>query len=262
MHSLGARLAVAYAVFALAAPLAAQTIVHVKTVSSTGAALTSTGGTVMLDVPAAGVAAGSTLIVLTSTTGSGSSVMPTATDTKGNTYSPVFAASVAGSRRVSVIRSAVTTPLVDADVITVAWAAFTETTAGVISARAEEFDNIVTVSPLDLTASNSGTSTTPSVTDPGPTSQANELVLAAFGTIAPNTTFTAGAGYTAIPPSCFIGGAGTLTACLYPEFKVVNSIGAQTADGTFLNSVSWVGALVTFRDEVVPVELQTFTIDD
>jgi hypothetical protein len=159
-----------------------------------------------------------------------------------------------------VIRSAVTTPLVDADVISVAWAAFTETTAGAITAQVEEFDNIVTMSPLDLDSSNSGTSSTPSVTDAGPTSQANELVLAAFGTIEPST-FTAGAGYTATVPSCFVPAPGTLTACLYIEFKVVNAIGAQTADGTFLSSVSWVGALVTFRDEVVPVELQTFTID-
>jgi hypothetical protein len=257
-----ARLTGLSAILALAAaPLAAQTVSHVKTVTTNGAPLTAAGGTLILDVPATGVAAGNTLIVSISTTGSGSSVMPTATDTKANSYSPVFAHSVAGSRRVSLLRSTVATSLVDADTISINWVAFTETTAGVIAAQVDEFDNIAAVSPVDLFEGASGTGTTPSVTDAGPTSQANELVLGAFESIG-NTTFTAGTGYTAAPPTCFIGGAGSLTTCVYVEFKVVNATGPQTADGTFLNSVAWAGALVTFRDEVVPVELQTFTVDD
>ncbi|HZI64316.1 MAG TPA: hypothetical protein VFE44_06020 [Thermoanaerobaculia bacterium] len=262
MNVPGARLAGLSAILALAAaPVAAQTISHVKTVTFGVSSLAAAGGTIMLDVPAGGVAAGNTLIISISTTGSGSSVMPTATDSKGNAYSPVFAHSVAGSRRVSLIRSAVTTSLLDADTISISWAAFTETTAGVLVAQVDEFANIVAVSPLDLFEGASGTGTTPSVTDAGPTSQANELVLGAFGSIG-NTTFTAGAGYTALPPTCFIAGAGTLTTCIYVEFKVVNAIGGQTADGTFLNSLPWVGALATFRDEVVSVELQTFRVDD
>src|SRR5438876_3295455 len=187
-----ARLAIA--TLALLLPLAASearaVIVFVKNIGTNSSATTDT--TITVTVPAAGVAAGHSVVLTLAVADASEGV--TATDSKGNTYS--LAADITPSNVRTVILAAHNvTALVSGDTITV-----THPSASVRALSANEFSGLSPTSALDQMHTATGSSTAPSSgATAAATSEAAELLLGAMGVAGPiSDTFTAGTNYTAL----------------------------------------------------------------
>src|SRR5581483_10630738 len=136
-------------------------IAFVQTIGTRAA--TATGTTLSVTVPAAGVAAGDTVILSFTMPDAGPGIG--AADSRGNVYA--------------------------VDTITV-----TYPSAPVAALSASEFSG---VAGLDQTQVGTGTNTAPTTAVTAPTTSPNELLIGAIGTDGPATdTFTAGTGYVAL----------------------------------------------------------------
>ncbi len=125
----------------------------------------------------------------------------------------------------------------------------TVTTTNSISARAmsvTEFSSLVTSATLDQTQKNNGTGTTPTSTATSTTTVANELLIGAIGIEDKNDTLAPGTGWTGLPKDSTGTGAPDSNITIAPEYQIVTSTGAYTADGT-IGSNDWAAAIATYK---------------
>src|SRR5947207_3081824 len=179
---------------ALLLPLAASEaragIGFVKNIGTNSSA--TTGTTIAVTVPAAGVATGDSVILTLAMADASGGV--TATDSKGNTYSLAADITNASNVRTVILAAHHVTALVSGNTITV-----THPSASVRALSANEFSGLSPTSALDQTHTATGSSTAPSSGATAATTEAAELLLGAMGvggTI--SDTFTPGASYTAL----------------------------------------------------------------
>src|SRR5438094_8620290 len=187
-----ARLAIA--TLALLLPLAASearaVIGFVKNIGTNASA--TTGTTIAVTVPAAGVATGDSVILTLAMADASGGV--TAIDSKGNTYSLAADITNASNVRTVILAAHNVTALVSGDTITV-----THPSASVRALIANEFSGLTPTSALDQTHTATGSSTAPSSGASAATTEAAELLLGAMGVAGPiSDTFTAGTNYTAL----------------------------------------------------------------
>src|SRR5438094_7250327 len=185
----------AIATLALLLPLAASearaVIAFVKNIGTNSSA--TTGTTIAVTVPAAGVATGDSVILTLAMADASGGV--TAIDSKGNTYSLAADITNASNVRTVILAAHNVTALVSGDTITV-----THPSASVRALSANEFSGLSPTSALDQTHTATGSSTAPSSgATAAATSEAAELLLGAMGVAGPiSDTFTLGASYTAL----------------------------------------------------------------
>lgn len=194
-------------------------------------------------------AVGETIIGAIAMVGSGS-VFPTITvsDTRGNTWQTDGAGVINGTTvSIRMFSTRVTTALQIGDTVTVTMSN-TRVRAAVIG---EAFDDVDTGTRLDQHTTAASSGTTLSVGPTGVTTEAEELVVAAFGYAGlPPATMVAGAGYTA---SQTVGtSAGSSDRGVALEWKYVNATGTQTADATVPASTTWVGQIATYKATLAP----------
>src|SRR5947199_1936204 len=251
----------AIATLALLLPLAAAEaragIAFVKNIGTNASA--TTGTTIAVTVPAAGVATGDSVILTLAMADASGGV--TATDSKGNTYSLAADITNASNVRTVILAAHNVTALVSGDTITV-----THPSASVRALSANEFSGVSPTSALDQTQTATGSSTAPSSGATAATTEAAELLLGAMGvggTI--SDTFTAGASYTALaqagtPTIGFRGatsasssGSVTSLSLSRPSATVANdvmlaSVTARASSGTpTITATGWT-AIVTTSD--------------
>src|SRR5438094_3764803 len=195
-----ARLAIA--TLALLLPLAASearaVIGFVKNIGTNASA--TTGTTIAVTVPAAGVATGDSVILTLAMADASPGV--TATDSKGNTYSLAADITNASNVRTVILAAHNVTALVSGDTITV-----THPTPSARALSPNELSGLSPSSARDQMHTATGSSTAPSSgATAAATSEAAELLLGAMGVAGPiSDTFTAGTNYT----SPTRGGTGT-----------------------------------------------------
>lgn len=108
------------------------------------------------------------------------------------------------------------------------------------------YSGLTTTDPFDVDISQAQNSSTPTSGNTVSTTQANELVVGAFGYNGGQTTHTAGSGYTKRIERCHTAFGGAV--CVGIEDKNVSSVGAQAANWTFgggRHGFFWVG---TFKE--------------
>lgn len=175
----------------------------------------------------------------------GSSVYPTITvaDTRGNTYSSSASANQGATVSTRLFWSKLTTALQVGDTVTITASASRNRWATAL----EAFDDGNTA---DQFSSAIGTTAAVNAGTTGTTSQATELVVAAYGSSGtPTPTLTAGSGFTQDGPlDC---GAASSNRGISMEWKYVTVVGTQTAPGTLSAAVAWAGAVQTFTQAAV-----------
>src|SRR5437016_9322654 len=191
----GNRARLAIATLALLLPLAASearaVIGFVKNIGTNSSA--TTGTTIAVTVPAAGVATGHSVILTLAMADASGGV--TAIDSKGNTYALAADITNASNVRTVILAAHNVTALVSGDTLTV-----THPSASVRALSANEFSGLSPTSALDQTHTGTGSSTAPSSgATAAATSEAAELLLGAMGFAGPiSDTFTTGTNYTAL----------------------------------------------------------------
>jgi len=219
-------------------------ITFIKNVGAGGD--TTLGNWLSVPVPAAGVAAGHTLIVTVAMDAATGTV--SCGDSQGNVYTQdadlTNGAGTAGVRTV-VFSGPIVNALGSGDSVTVSFPT--------VAARAlsvDEFAGLVLDGALDRTATASGTSTTPFSGFTPATTQSAELLLGAIGVDRETThPFAAAGGYTALTLSSsgvVVGGPGG-GVTLHPVFRVVSATGSYAAGGTIGSPSAWTAVLVTYR---------------
>ncbi|MBM2825963.1 MAG: hypothetical protein HW403_27 [Dehalococcoidia bacterium] len=216
----------------------------VKTIGTNTNKTTTTS--IAVTVPAAGVAAGNSVIVTFAMDDQTGTV--SCADTQLNPYAvdvDIGGGAGTGNVRTVICSAHNVTALVSTNTITV-----THPSSAAEAVSAQEFSGLVKKSALDKTASASGTSTTPSSGNTLTTTMANELLVGAIGAEGPvEDTFTAGASYTAGPPTeagtTGNPAAGNIT--INPEYRIVSATGTYSADGT-ITSRDWRAAVATYRN--------------
>lgn len=213
---------------------------YVKNVG-TNQNLTS-GTSISVTVPAAGVALGNYLVIYFAMDANGTN--PTCTDTGGNTYTRhenAAATNTNANVRVALFSAPVTTALVSGNTITVSWTTNAAAKAVSISefSGVQGFDVSASASAASGTAPNSGTVTT---------NFSNELLIGAIATEGPaGDTFTPGSGYLTNPPTRVSTTSGTATSnvTISPMYQLVSDPGDYVADATVTNR-GWAAAVVGF----------------
>src|SRR3989449_2151597 len=190
----GNRARLAIATLALLLPLAASearaVIAFVKNIGTNASA--TTGTTIAVTVPAAGVATGDSVILTLAMADASGGV--SATDAKGDTYSVAAHVTNVSNVRTVILAAHNLTALVSGDTITV-----THPSASLRALSANEFSGLSPTSALDQTHTATGSSTAPSSGATAATTEAAELLLGAMGVAGTTSdTFTAGASYTAL----------------------------------------------------------------
>lgn len=192
------------------------------------------------------VAAGHSLAVFVTLEGSGGvTATILGTDNRGNTYTAGPKVSDGTTRSVYSLVGNVTTALQSGDTITVS--ATTDGTTALTRGRwnivVEEISGLVS-SPIDATASATGTSNVLSAGTTGVTAQNEEIVYAAYSH-GPLNTFTAGTNYTAGGSS--VTSAGSSEHKLSTEYQVLDTAAAITPDATQSSSSSFAGITLTLK---------------
>ncbi|TMB21692.1 MAG: hypothetical protein E6J71_07790 [Deltaproteobacteria bacterium] len=182
--------------FGLAASEAVAAITFVKNIGTSSSE--TAGTTIAVTVPAAGVAAGDS-IILTLAMGDASGTV-SANDSSGvNTYSVAADVTNASNVRTVILAAHNVTALASGNTITV-----THPSVSVRALSANEFSGLSPTIALDQTHTATGSSTAPSSGSAAATSEGAELLLGAMGVAGTvRDTFTVGASYTALA------GAGT-----------------------------------------------------
>src|SRR5882724_8940425 len=271
VHSPGkpARRAVATLALALLCSLAASeagaVIAFVKNIGTNSSA--TTGTTIAVTAPAAGVATGDSIILTLAMADASGGV--SAIDAKGNTYSVAADVTNASNVRTVILAAHNVTALVSVDTITV-----THPSASLRALSANEFSGLSPTSALDQTHTATGSSTAPSSGATAATTEAAELLLGAMGVAGTTSdTFTAGASYTALaqagtPTIGFCGAtfnsssaATTSLSLSRPSATVANDIMLASvtarASSVTMTAPGWT-AIVTTSDSVTNLTTATF----
>src|SRR5438874_631764 len=234
-----ATLALAF-LFSLAASEAHADIALVQEIGT--ATANTTGTTTAISVPAAGVAAGDS-IILTFTCGDVVGDF-SATDSAGNTYTVDIQGTKAGLVRTAILSAHNVNTLVQNDTITV-----THPSMDRRLLTADEFSGLAKASTRDQTSTGNGTGTAADSGATATTTQAIELLIGAVGTDGlKSDIFTAGndghgGTYTRLT-GVGMNGAGSFT--LNPEYEIVAATNAYHATGTLSPARDWVANVATY----------------
>ncbi len=236
--------------FSLSLVSAAATNAAIVMVQNVGTGSAPAGAPAVIAVPAAGVAAGDVVLlaVVTATPWPA----PTVTDTRGNAY-VVDAPQPATQMLLSVVRGTIASALTSSDFITV-----TSSPGVAMAASAFEFSGLA-ASPRDVSSGGTGTSAAPTTAATPATSQPNELLFGVVGAMGLPPAFLAGAGYAPLANATIP--VGPLLLSVFPEYRTVSAAGSFVADGTLLPSSDWAALVVTYKDVVVPVTLQSLSAE-
>jgi cysteine-rich repeat protein len=228
---------------ALHAAKADGAIALVKSVGTAGNRTTSTSTSVA--VPAAGVAAGGTLLVTLALDPASGAV--SCADAAGNVYAKDL--DVTNGSGTTGVRSVVFSAPVGSALAAGALITVTHPSVAAKALSVSEFSGLSASGPLDRSATATGNSVAPSAGPTAATVVPEELVLGAIGveTRSPEP-FAPGAGFTALA-SASSGSTGTVTThvMIDPEFRIVSTTGSQAADGTITPARQWAAAVVTYR---------------
>jgi hypothetical protein len=212
-------------------------IAFVKNVGSAACGSTTN----VITVPAAGVAAGNTLIVRVTvrdaTPGAGA---VSVSDTRGNTYT-VDQDVTNGNVRLVILSANVATALTSGNTITVTYPPVNPSASGIV---VTEFSGIAATNRVDITASATGSNTTPSVN--ATTLTANTLVYGAIVTLN-NPGVTEASGWTLdtnLSTGC--GGSGG-NSINHGAYKIVSVTGSHTYNPTLSTGNAWVDEIVAYK---------------
>src|SRR5579884_1837130 len=205
-------------------------------VGTIGTASSATVGTTLsVAVPAGGVAAGDSIILVFTMPDLGPAV--TATDSQGNVYTVDAAAVAPGSVRIVVFSARNVRALSAGDTITV-----THPAAAVRAMTASEFSGL---GGLDRTAAGSGFGTAVATAPTLPTVVPQELLIGAVGVAGSvGESFTAGTGFTTLAR------AGTTTGSdvtADAEYAIVDAIDTYVASATLGIARTWAAAIATYE---------------
>jgi hypothetical protein len=255
MVRIAARLApIGFLALLLLAPEApGQTITFTGDRGNSCAAIPATVGGSQVFTLTATIPAGSLVVIAAATTAN--ATFGSVTDSGGNTY--VSDNSHLGSNpyRVFAISSRLTTGLAIGNTISINYtgsAPTGETSCAVVSV----FQN-VTAAParVDRTGTADGTGTNWNVSLFSATTQANELVHAAFATNQSTGGFSIPAPFQPLSAAC------SAPFCVFGGYRIVGATGTYTATATSVNSIAWGAVLTTDRDSTAPVMLQRFHVE-
>ena len=201
----------------------------------------STGTTLSVTVPAAGVSAGRSIIVAFGMSGTAGTV--SCADSAGNAYTVDASVinSTAKTTRSVVCSAHNVAALSSGNTITV-----TSPSSATRVLSAFEFSGLSASGAIDRPSSATGNSAAPSSGLTAATTQADELVFGLSSmSYSVNDTFTAGAGLT------LAGRVGTSTNKPYdmtinPEYRIVSATGTYKVDGTNDKSHPWAAVVVTY----------------
>ncbi len=213
----------------------------------------TTGTTLTVTVPAAGVAAGNTVLVSFAMDPVSGTV--SVADSRGNTYTDdadiMNGTSGSGTGVRTVVLSApVTTALVSGDTITITFPSVGSKAVSIYSVN-----DLISASRVDKTATGTGNSSSPSSGATAATTHANELLIGAVGSESKisSTTMTAGSSFTLLNNASADTGNSSTSITVFPEYRIVSATGAQTAGGSLLSSDRWAAGIATYvsADQVI-----------
>jgi RHS repeat-associated protein len=204
------------------------------------ATTTAAASTVTLAVPATGVGAGQTLIVLA---GKAGTKVTAVSDSKANTYAADRSSIANGATNVAVYSGRVTSALTSSDTITVT---FGSATANPAVAFALEFSGIAAPPSKtdEVGAGKTGSGTALITSTTNATDHPVELVVAGFGASV-SSAFTAASGYTKATSGSTA--VGTATLAVHGAWRVTTQQGPQSTSGTLATSGKWASGIVTYR---------------
>ncbi len=242
------RVILVLALIALAVAPASATVTHVKSIGT--ATSKSSGTTISVTVPAGGVAAGNSIILMLAM--DQASGMVTATDSAGNVYTADASASNSGDVRTVILAAHNVTALAPGQTITV-----THPSVTARALTANEFAGLLP-NPLDRVQTGTGSGTVPSSGLTAPTTQAYELLIGAIGAEGPSgDSFTAGPFFTGLPRAGTSGGSASSNVTINPQFRIASLTGAYASNGTLGTSRDWASAIATYKAVFVPPALTT-----
>lgn len=105
------------------------------------------------------------------------------------------------------------------------------------------WSGLVAPSSVDRMNGASGNSAAPTVATNGPTIQSNEVLIAAFGFLAPTGGFTYGAPFNPLSGVC------DSPHCMFPGYYLLPTAGSYAATPTTVNVTNWGGLLVTLKGD-------------
>ena len=222
-------------------------------VKNIGTANSGTTTTTSVAVPAAGVAAGNSIILTFASADAGTTY--SATDSAGNTYAVNIQGAKAGIVRTVILSAHNVQALVSGNTITVTHPSLPGTAKRGLSA--DEFSGLAKTGTFDQsqTGFNSGAATT--AADSGATAtttQAAELLMGAIGDDGPlNDGFTAGdngqGGTYTVNASSRAGAGGSGAFTINPEYEIVAAVNAYHAKGTLGASRNWAANIATYKGD-------------
>lgn len=196
----------------------------------------------VITVPAGGVAAGNTLVVRVTMRAGTMTGAISVSDSKGNTYTADKDITNANVRLV-VLSANVATALVSGDTITASYPPVNPSATGLV---ATEFSGIVATNRVDVSASATGSSMTPSVS--ATTTNAKDLVYGAM-VVLNQPTVTEASGWTLdtnLSTGC--GGAGG-NSVNHGAYKIVSATGSHTYNPTLSIGNAWVDEIVAYKGQ-------------
>lgn len=105
------------------------------------------------------------------------------------------------------------------------------------------WEGLVNPSSVDRMSGASGNNAAPTVSTNGATVQANEVLIAAFGFVAPTGGFTYAAPFNPLSGAC------DSPHCMFPGYYLLNATGGYSATPTTVNATNWGGLLVTLKGD-------------
>ncbi len=224
---------------------AAGNISFVKEVASATAQSYTAANTLVLTVPAAGVAQGNTVIIFAGNNYSGVSAASVA-DSKGNIYTQdSISANSSNGTITTVLSGYMTNGLAAGDTIRVTYSA----AASMRLALATEWNGIAATNRVDQKATATGNTAALATGTTAATTQDTELVIGSFGDGSTNETFTAGSGFTAFPTQ-LTSNLGTVYKKQWQQYKLVSAIGNQTAPALSSAASPYAGTVVTYKAQL------------
>lgn len=238
---------------------AAGNITFVKDIATATGSSYTAANTLTLTVPAAGVAQGNTVIIFAGSN-YGNVVVSSATDTKGNTYTVDNTRSnTSNGTNTTILSAYMTTGLVGGNTINLTYSGVSQ----IRVALATEWNGIAPTGRVDQKATNASTGTSMSAGTIPATTQATELVVAAFSDGDTNETFTPGSGYTGLTAaSVNIGG---VYRKQWQQYKLVSATGTQTTPASSSAASQYAAAAVTYKalttaDTTAPSDPTNFAV--
>lgn len=195
----------------------------------------------VITVPAAGVAAGNTLVVrVTLRAGTVTTGTVSVTDTKGNVYT-VDKDISNGNIRLVVLSAYIGTALTSGNTITATYPSVNPSASGFV---VTEFSGIPATGRVDVTASTTGSSTTPSVN--ATTTNSTALVYGAIVTLN-NPTVTEASGWT-LDTNLSTGCGGSQGNSInHGAYKIVSTTGTFTYNPILSTGNAWVDEIVAYK---------------